>query len=159
MLDVNTEGLVVVPPGGGEAHWVGASRVTLKATAAQTNGAYGVVLSEAARGTSPPLHVHHTADEAIWVVSGRIRVRCGEDDFTLDAGGFALLPRRVPHTFLADEDTVMLGVLSPGGSEAFFVEAGPVANGPTPPPNLGRVRQASQKYDCEFVGPPMTFDD
>jgi quercetin dioxygenase-like cupin family protein len=159
MTDFTTEGLVVVLPGGGEPRWVGASRITLKVTAAQTNGRYGLMVSEAARGTSPPLHVHHTADEAIWVVSGRVSVRCGDDEFTLAAGGFTLLPGGVPHTFLAEEDTTMLGIISPGGTEAFFVEAGPVATAVNPPtPDLQRMEQAAQKYQCEFVGPPLTLD-
>jgi quercetin dioxygenase-like cupin family protein len=159
MTDVTTEGLIVVAPGGGEPRWIGASRITLKATAAQTKGCYGLMVSEAARGTSPPLHIHHSADEAIWVVSGRLRVRCGEDEFTLEAGGFTLLPGGVPHTFLAEEDTTMLGLISPGGTEAFFVEGGPVATASTPaPPDLQRMERAAQKYACEFVGPPLTLE-
>jgi len=31
----------------------------------------------------------------------------------------------VPHTFLAEEDTTMLGLITPGGTEGYFVEGGP----------------------------------
>ena len=42
MTDVTTKGLIVVPAGDGEPHWIGSSRITVKATAAQTNGGYGL---------------------------------------------------------------------------------------------------------------------
>jgi len=153
-----TEGLLIVPAGAGEPRWIGSSRITIKAQAAQTRGGYGLILSETCRGASPPLHIHHTADEAMWVISGRIRVRCGDHEFTLEPGGFALLPRGVPHTFLAEEDTTMLGLLTPGGTEAYFA-AGPIATSPTPPPiDAERLQRAAEENECEFVGPPMTLD-
>lgn len=157
MTDVTTKGLIVVPAGDGEPHWIGSSRITVKATAAQTNGGYGLIVSEVARGVSAPLHIHHTAEEGIWVVSGRILVRCGTDEFILDAGGYTSLPRGVPHTFLAEEDTTMLGLVTPGGTEAYFVEGGPVATTPTPPPpDLNRLQRAAEKFECQIVGPPLT---
>jgi quercetin dioxygenase-like cupin family protein len=157
MTNVTTKGLLVVPAGDGEPHWIGASRITLKAAAAQTNGGYGLIVSEVARGTSAPLHIHHTAEEGIWVISGRILVRCGEDEFTLDPGGFTSMPRGIPHTFLAEEDTTMLGLVTPGGTEGYFVEGGPVATTPAPPPpDLERLQRAAEKYQCELTGPPLT---
>ena len=157
MTNVTTKGLLVVPAGDGEPHWIGASRITLKAAASQTNGGYGLIVSEVARGTSAPLHIHHTAEEGIWVISGRILVRCGEDEFTLDPGGFTSMPRGIPHTFLAEEDTTMLGLIAPGGTEGYFVEGGPVAATPAPPPpDLERLQRAAEKYHCELTGPPLT---
>lgn len=157
MTNYTTEGLVVVTPGEGEPRWIGASRITTKATAAQTGGGFGLIVSEVTQDTSSPMHIHHTADESMWVISGRVRVRCGDDEFPLAAGGFAFLPRGVPHTFIAEEDTAMLGLVSPGGTEAFFTEGGPVATSDTPPPpDLERLVRAAEKYQCEFTGPPLS---
>jgi quercetin dioxygenase-like cupin family protein len=156
MTDITTKGLIVVPAGEGEPHWIGASRITVKATAAQTNGGYGLIVSEVACGTSAPLHIHHTADEGIWVITGHILVRCGTDEFALGPGGYASLPRGIPHTFLAEKDTTMLGLITPGGTEGYFTEGGPVATTPTPPPpDLERLQQAAEKFQCELVGPPL----
>lgn len=158
MTAVVTKGLVVVSPDDGQPRWSGTSRITVKARAAQTQGAFGLILCETRRGSSPPLHIHHTTDEAIWVISGRIRVRCGEDEFTLAAGGFTLLPRGVPHTFVSEQDTSMLGLLVPGGTEAFF-DYGPPVTSPTPPPvDAGRMQRAAAENDNEVVGPPLTLD-
>ena len=155
---VETVGLVVVSPGDGQPRWSGTSRITVKARAAQTQGAFGLILCETTRGSSPPLHIHHTADEAIWVISGRIRVRCGEDEFTLEPGAFALLPRGVPHTFVSEQETTMLGLLTPGGTEAFF-DAGPPVTSLTPPPVDGeRMQRAAAENDNQLVGPPLTLD-
>jgi quercetin dioxygenase-like cupin family protein len=159
MSTLNTPGLVVVGADQGDVRWVGASRITMKATAAQTNAAFGLVTSEVTEGTSPPLHIHHTADEAIWVLSGELRVRCGDDELTLAPGAFALLPRGVPHTFLALRDSMMLGLLSPGGTEAFYVDAGVPAIGDTPPPpDVARMERAAAQHHCEFVGPPLSLN-
>jgi quercetin dioxygenase-like cupin family protein len=156
MSNPSTAGLVVVGADEGEARWVGASRITMKATAEQTNGGFGLVTSEVAQGTSPPLHIHHTADEAVWVLSGRIRVRCGDDEVVLEPGGFVFLPRGIPHTFLAEQDSVMLGLLSPGGTEAFYLDAGlPVTGSTPPPPDPARMERAAAQHACEFVGPPL----
>ncbi|HEY4701884.1 MAG TPA: hypothetical protein VIH64_08345, partial [Streptosporangiaceae bacterium] len=63
----------------------------------------------------------------------------------------------VPHTFIAEEDTTMLGLVSPGGTEAFFTEGGPVATTATPPPpDLERLLRAAEQNQCEFVGPPLS---
>jgi quercetin dioxygenase-like cupin family protein len=157
MSRFSTDGLTVVAAGAGEARWIGSSRITMKATAGQTRGGFGLIVSEVARDASSPLHIHHTADESMWVVSGLVRVRCGDDEFSLAPGDFAFLPRGVPHTFIAEEDTAMLGLVTPGGTEAFFTEGGPVATSATPPPpDLERLQRAAEHHQCEFVGPPLS---
>ena len=51
----------------------------------------------------------------------------------------------------------MLGLLTPGGTEAFF-DAGLVRS-PTPPPvDAERIRRAAEKNQNEFAGPPLTLD-
>ena len=47
----------------------------------------------------PPLHVHHTQEETIHVLSGRFKVRVGEEERILERGGFAFMPSALPHAF------------------------------------------------------------
>ena len=47
----------------------------------------------------PPLHVHPNTEEAFYVLAGQLRVRVGEHEHTLGAGGFILVPRGLAHTF------------------------------------------------------------
>jgi mannose-6-phosphate isomerase-like protein (cupin superfamily) len=46
-----------------------------------------------------PRHIHHEDDEAWYVLEGRLRVRVGNDDHDIPAGGAVIGPRGIPHTF------------------------------------------------------------
>jgi quercetin dioxygenase-like cupin family protein len=73
---------------------------------AHGDGADGlsVVDSTARRGDSPPLHVHHTEDEVFHVVEGDLRLRVGDVELRLGAGGTARAPKRVAHTYRVESE-------------------------------------------------------
>lgn len=148
-------------PGEGEATWFLQNRMTVKATAEVTGGAFGLVESRIAPGASPPLHVHHREDESFWVLEGRVRFRCGDADIVAGPGSFVFLPRDVPHTFIVEgeDEAHVLTLMTPGGGEGFFVEGGrpPAGPGlpPAGPPDIPRMREAAARFDSEIVGPPL----
>ena len=154
--------LLIVGPNDGESFWVGGHQITIKAGGTDTDGLYGLIESRVSVGNGPPLHIHHGVDEAVWVIQGQVRFRCGERDFTVGPGSFVLLPRDVPHTFLVvgEQDAIMLGLLTPGGSERYFADIGVPVTSPTPPPpgppDLEAVRRADERWNTEsLVGPPL----
>ena len=55
-----------------------------KVTGDETRGLLDYFIVEVAPHGGPPLHVHHTQEEAIHVVNGRFKVRIGDDEFELD---------------------------------------------------------------------------
>jgi hypothetical protein len=67
----------------------------------------------------------------------------------------------VPHTFVVEggEPARMLTLLTPGGGEGVFVEAGRPAEDeglpPDEPPDLERLGRAARRFGQEIVGPPM----
>jgi len=71
-------------------------------------------------------------------------------------------PRDIPHTFLCEGPGPgrVLTLVSPGGAEAFFVEAGRPAKReglpPAAPPDIPRLEQVSPKYNMEILGPPLS---
>jgi mannose-6-phosphate isomerase-like protein (cupin superfamily) len=148
-------------PREGQTVWFLSNRITVKATAASTGGAYGLVESLIAPGFSPPLHVHHREDEAFWLLEGDVTMRCGDRTFRAQPGSFVFLPRAVPHTFIVEGDTParMLTLLSPGGGEEFFVAAGrrPAHDGlpPAAPPDIETLTRVGERFGSEIVGPPM----
>ena len=148
-------------PGEGETIWFLRNRMTIKATAESTGGAYGLVESLVAPGFSPPLHVHHREDEAFWVLEGEVTMCCGDKTFRAGAGAFVFLPRDVPHTFVVEGDKParMLTLLTPGGGEGFFVQAGrpPEHDGlpPATPPDIPTLKRVGDLFGAEIVGPPM----
>ena len=110
---------VVVGPGEGPASWFQGNRITIKATAASTGGAFGLVESMV-----------------------------------------AFLPRGVPHTFVVEGNRParLIGILTPGGGEAFFAEGGRPAGGtgfpPPPPTDLEQLRRVAIQFGTRIVGPP-----
>jgi mannose-6-phosphate isomerase-like protein (cupin superfamily) len=154
-------GLSALAAGEGETVWFSQNRMTIKATAESTGGAYGLVESWIAPGSSPPLHVHHREDEAFWVIEGELTMRCGDTTFSAGPGSFAFFPRDVPHTFVVEGDRAahLLTLLSPGGGERFFVEGGRPPEGeglpPFGPPDIEKLRRASAAFGNEILGPPM----
>lgn len=109
----------------------------------------------------PPLHVHHGEDELLQILEGRVRVVCGDQDEVLAAGGFAYLPRDVPHTFWVqgDHGARMLTVFTPGGLERMFVDSG-VPTGTAHLPNgegaaPGALDAVMARHNVEYVGPAL----
>jgi mannose-6-phosphate isomerase-like protein (cupin superfamily) len=152
---------ITVDPGDGQAVWFLDSRMTIKATAKSTRGAYGLIEVVVPPGFSPPLHVHHREDESFYVLHGHPTVRCGDETRTATAGSYVFLPRDVPHSFVVEGDTPvrMLNITAPGGGEGFFVEAGRPAEGdglpPAAPIDVARLRRAGEMFGSEVIGPPL----
>ncbi len=152
---------VTVRAGDGQTVWFTQNRMTLKATAETTGGAFGLVEAVAPAGSSPPLHVHHREDESFWVLDGELTVRCGERTLEAGAGSFVFLPRGVPHSFVveADRPAHLLSLCVPGGFEQYFVAAGrrPEHDGmpPDEPPDVALLVRVGKQFGLEIVGPPL----
>src|ERR1700753_2305972 len=104
MTESGIDRLLIVRPEDRQPYWNGTSQITIQAEAADTGGHYGLIVSHAPAGASPPLHTHGE-DEAVWVAEGQVRFRCGDREFTLGPGSYTLLPRGVPHSFRVEGDT------------------------------------------------------
>jgi mannose-6-phosphate isomerase-like protein (cupin superfamily) len=147
--------------GEGTAYWFLRNRMTVKATATDTGGGFGLVESLVAPGFSPPLHVHHGEDESFYVLEGELTLKCGDRIFQATAGAFVFLPRDVPHTFVVEGDRParVLTLMTPGGGEGLFVDAGRPAEGEgLPPPgplDIEALKRVTRRYAAEIVGPPM----
>src|SRR2546426_2046470 len=97
----------------GEAIWFLDSLVTVKAARESTGGwALGEI---AAAGHAPPLHAHHSEDEAFYVLEGEMAIICGDRRFNAVAGSFVLIPRGVPHTFKVEQPAKWLAPGAGGG--------------------------------------------
>lgn len=148
-------------PGEGEAIWFLRNRMTVKALAEDTGGAFGLLESLIAPGFSPPLHVHHREDESFYVLEGELTMKCGDRIFRATAGSFVFLPRNVPHTFVVEGDKPvrMLTLLTPGGGEGVFIDGGRTAEAeglpPATPPDIEALKRVSARYEAEIIGPPM----
>lgn len=158
--DVKIEPLIQMP-GGGEPIWFTTNRITIKARAADTGGAFGLIEVLAPPGASPPLHIHSAEEESFWVLEGELTLRCGEELLRVGPGGFASLPRGVPHSFVVEGEAParFLNVITPGGMEEFFAAVGFPAEGeglpPAAPPDIERLVRIGNEFGIETVGPPL----
>jgi mannose-6-phosphate isomerase-like protein (cupin superfamily) len=76
--------------------------LSLSAPGAGVRGAGLVIQNWRAAGVAEmvaPLHVHHADDEAWHVISGALRFRLADREFTAQAGSTVLVPAGVAHTF------------------------------------------------------------
>jgi quercetin dioxygenase-like cupin family protein len=152
---------VAVQPGEGEAIWFLQNRMTIKATGEMTNGSFGLTEVLIPAGWSPPTHVHYHEDESFYVLEGELTFKCGDDLFSAVPGSLVFLPRGIPHGFVVESDTParMLNLMTPGGGEGFFAEAGGPAmtdDFPPPgPPDIERLQRATAHYGAAIVGPPL----
>ena len=113
------------------------------------------------RHASPPLHTH-PQDESYIVLDGRLTVHAGTDRFELAAGGMAVIPMGVAHTFRVDSDTARVLVLStPAGIERLVRDGSVPATSPTlPPPDTPRptserLEQLSRTHRQVNLGVPL----
>jgi mannose-6-phosphate isomerase-like protein (cupin superfamily) len=139
-----------------------ATHMSIKATAEQTGGHFGLLESMVSPGFSPPLHIHHREHEAMWVIDGEVTFKCGDETLEAGPGSFVFLPRGIPHTFVIEGDTParMLVLCTPGGFERYHIEGGtPALDDSIPasfdPAQLEILRALQDKYADEHVGPPL----
>ncbi|MCA0144095.1 cupin domain-containing protein [Blastococcus sp. LR1] len=104
------------------------STYTTKADGGTTGGAYWLV-EEEFFGETTPLHRHTAAEEAFYVLSGRVAVWQDGTESTVGPGSFLLVPRGKAHALrrLSDDPVRFLTLVSPAGMERFFqavVDAG-----------------------------------
>jgi quercetin dioxygenase-like cupin family protein len=132
--------------------------LVFKLTGDDTRGALDYFVVEVAPHGGPPLHVHHHQEETIHVLSGRFRVRIGDELHTLETGGFAYLPSGLPHTFLnlTDQPAEIIVVYTPGGGHRFYEELGPATR--TATPDRDEIAAIFERHGLTLLGPPLSVE-
>ena len=154
-------GGIVLGPGEGRTI-PGTDAITLKATSEETGGSIGFLEATSPPGYGPPRHIHYSCDELFYVLEGEVLFLVGERQVSAPPGTFVFIPRGTVHAakVIGTEPGKVLSAYIPGGLEHSFeefaqlrTEKGEGANRST---GRGRtVEEINQKYDSEFVGPPL----
>jgi len=133
------------------------------AEAGKTDGGFSLLHMTLPQGNATPLHIHHTHDEAFFILHGEMKGVCGDEEWTASSGGFVWLPRGVPHAFQAVSEmaTEVLVMTTPGGFDAFVADAGePVSDAfaaSVPGLNPALLAEIAARHDIAIVGPPVTY--
>ncbi len=123
----NQEAIVSYPttyvaPGGGDELYSGDATVTVKCRAAQTGGGYELFEIDMARGAVVPPHREPWA-KAFYVLTGRMRVRSGDETYELGPGAFVTVPPGSANTFEVLSPAVKFLAISLGaGLGDFFAD-------------------------------------
>mgnify|MGYP001392207709 CR=1 FL=1 len=142
-----------------ESIWFLGTLALIRASGSQTGTSIGMVEFTHPAGFATPLHVHHSEDEAFYVLEGAMRGVCGDREWHAEPGAFVWLPRNVPHGYRVDGDETLrtLAISLPAGFESFVREAGePAGSMSLPPaaePDIPKLLAAAQKYGQEILGP------
>jgi quercetin dioxygenase-like cupin family protein len=132
--------------------------LVFKVTGEDTRGALDYFIVEVWPKGGPPLHVHHEQEEAIHVLTGRFKIRIGDELSTLAPGGFAYMPSGLPHAFLnlTDEPAELIVVYTPGGCHKFYAELGPATR--TETPDRAEIAAIFERHGMTLLGPPLSAD-
>jgi quercetin dioxygenase-like cupin family protein len=151
-----------VPAGEGRHLWHLDTLKTFKALAEDTGGRLAVWEEQLPQGSSPPLHVHHTDDEAWFVLDGAVTFQVEDTTWEAAPGTFVWGPRGRAHTFRVDSPTARLLALAlPGGFDRFALETGRPAEAPVlppppdGPPDMDRLIAAARAHGMDILGPPL----
>jgi quercetin dioxygenase-like cupin family protein len=154
-------GGIILGPGKGRTI-PGTVAITLKATSEETGGSIGFLEATSFPGYGPPRHIHRSHDELFYVLEGEFLFLVGERQLSALPGTFVFIPRGTVHAakVIGTEPGKVLMAYIPGGLEHSFeefaqlrTEQGEDANRST---GQGMtVEEINQKYDSEFVGPPL----
>jgi mannose-6-phosphate isomerase-like protein (cupin superfamily) len=157
---VSSQHATSAPVQDADAFWWQGGRYLIKARAADTGGALGLVEASLFEGFGPPLHVHHREDEAFYVIEGEIRFRRAEEEFVAGPGSWVWGPRDIPHTFRVESEQARgLILVTPGGFERMFEVGGvPVSESSEPPVKQydpEHTERISKQFYFEVIGPQL----
>jgi len=142
----------ILPPGGGRPIDLGAFRMTVKATAEQTGGAFTLLEADEPPGFGPPMHIHHDCAEAFYVLDGEYLIFLGDREEACPAGSFIYIPARTPHGFrVRNVASRKLNVYLPAAMVGYFDDlSNAIRVGEADPDVLGEI---AVRHSVEMIGP------
>ena len=148
-----------------EVWFYGGARISVKVEGTHTGGRLYQVHIVEQRGSGPPLHIHHNADETFYVVDGEMSIVVGDERIEAGPGDFVLGPQGVPHAYVArSPQAELLATFAPASMDRFFEELGgiPVVPGQPAPaasyPDPEEFARAATARGVEIVGPPLALE-
>jgi mannose-6-phosphate isomerase-like protein (cupin superfamily) len=94
-----------------------------------------------------PLHIHHHDDELWYVLEGALRFRLGDDELEVEAGGAAMAPRGVAHTYWNPRPEPARYLLVMSSRISSLIES-------LHAPGAGPPEQVFREHDSELIGWP-----
>jgi mannose-6-phosphate isomerase-like protein (cupin superfamily) len=115
----------IVQPGAGKRLNLGNFEALVLASAEQTANEFTLLQTQhEPTDFGPPLHIHHDAAEAFYVLSGEYLMFVEDRQERCPPDTFVYVPKGVPHTFkvISREPGTKLNLFSPAAMAGFFEE-------------------------------------
>ena len=151
----------ILRAGEGRAAWVVGDLYTVKASGADTGGAFALIEVLVPPQSGPPPHLHSREDEAFYILEGEFEVHIDGQRITAGPGSWVTLARGSLHHFrnIGSTPARLLILATPAGLDQFFLEAGREATDTSPesgavrPEDSARLLAVAPKYGIEIKPP------
>lgn len=127
------------------------------ATGIQTGGKLCLLDQFCSVGSGPARH-EHRQDEGLYVASGKVTFSAGGEELVAEGGSLVCVPRHTEHSFVVDEDAILINFYFPAGFDLWLMgSASPALRNELPPPDAplppyALLKRLSDDYD----GLPLT---
>ena len=142
---------IILRPGEGRSIDLGNFKMSVKVSADETGHAFTLVEADEPPGFGPPMHIHHDAAEAFYVVAGEYIIFVRDDEFRCPAGSFIYIPAGVPHGFrVGSARSRKLNLYAPAAMIGYFDELSVAIARGDGDADLSGI---AERHGMEIVGP------
>jgi mannose-6-phosphate isomerase-like protein (cupin superfamily) len=147
-----TTAAYVLRPGEGREIDLGAFSMSVKAAGEQTDGAFTLLEADEPPGFGPPLHIHHDAAEAFYVLEGEYVIFLEDAEEVCPAGSFIFIPAGVPHGFrVGGVPSRKLNLYAPAAMTGYFDDlSAAMKDGHVKDSALAQI---ASNHSMEVIGP------
>ena len=142
---------------------LGPNKVTFLISGEETGRRFSLTEFEAAPPPAPaaPLHIHHDADETIYVLDGDFQVTCDDQITEVYTGASVFVPKGHPHTIanIGTSRGRILVLLTPPGFEGYWNEMSQLMEKSGGLVDREVALAAQQKYHVDMLGQARNFKD
>ena len=127
--------------------------MTVKADTEQTAGVVTVLEADEPAGFGPPIHVHHDAAEAFYVLEGEYVMYLEDREFVCPAGTFIFIPQGARHGFrVGDAPSRKLNLYFPAAMIGYFDDLAEALR--RDDMDDDELAEIARRHGMEIVGPP-----
>ena len=142
----------VLLPGEGRAIDLGNFAMQVKATDQDSGGAFTLLEATEPPDFGPPMHIHHDAAEAFYVLEGEYLIFIEDEEFRCPTGSFVYIPAEIRHGFRVGKvASRKLNVYLPAAMVGYFDDlSGAMSRGEA---DEGELAEIAKRHEVEVVGP------
>jgi mannose-6-phosphate isomerase-like protein (cupin superfamily) len=142
----------VLRPGEGRSIDLGNFVMSVKATADETGGAFTLLEATEPADFGPPMHIHHDAAEAFYVLAGEYVIFLDDQEIRCPAGSFIFIPAGLRHGFrVGGVPSRKLNLYAPAAMVGYFDDLSALIGAEeVDPSQLDRI---ARRHGMEVTGP------